>query len=62
MDAGTIWSGLVVVNAVVYVGFIVRRREGSMFWAVLLALATGPLCWLVWLAMRAGKLRAERLE
>jgi hypothetical protein len=62
VDAGTIWSVLVLVNAVVYVGFIVRRREGSLFWAVLLALVTGPLCWFVWLAMRAGKLRAEHLE
>jgi hypothetical protein len=62
VDAGTIWSVLVLVNAVVYVGFIVRRGEGRLFWAVLLALVTGPLCWFVWLAMRAGNLRAEHLE
>jgi hypothetical protein len=62
VDAGTIWTVLVLVNAVVYVSFIVRRREGSLFWAVLLALVTGPLCWFVWLAMRSGKLRAEQHE
>jgi hypothetical protein len=57
-----IWSVLVLVNAVVYfvyVGFVVRRGEGSLFWTVLLSLVTGPLCWFVRLAMRAGKLRAE---
>jgi len=60
VDAGMIWSVLVLVNSVFYIGFIVRRREGSLLWTVLLALVTGPLCWFVWLAMRAGKRRAEQ--
>jgi hypothetical protein len=55
-----IWSVVVLVNAVVYVAFIYLRREAGLLWSVLLALLTGPMCWFVWLAMRAGKRRAEQ--
>ncbi|MCW2673469.1 MAG: hypothetical protein JWP14_2058 [Frankiales bacterium] len=51
---------LQAINVIVYVTFVLKRGEGSLFWTLALALLLGPLVWFVWIAQRAGRLKAAR--